>query len=96
MCEDGSCSWRPRQLLVTRLTLRGWGGVRRKMGLPRSEQGPGRGGVETACLQAPSEKPGPAERGGSPLLLNGASGINQEVRTDICVCSVASGESDSL
>ena len=26
VCKDGSCSWRPRQLLVTRLTLRGWGG----------------------------------------------------------------------
>ena len=43
-----------------------------------------------------SEKPGPVERGGLPLLLSGVSGINQEVRTDICACSVASGESDSL
>lgn len=83
-------------MLVTRLTLRGWGGVRQKMGLPRSQQGPGRGGVETACLQAPSEKPEPVERGGLLLLLSGVSGINQEVRTDICACSVASGESDSL
>ena len=94
VCKDGSCSWRPRQLLVTRLTLRGWGGrCAVEDGAAEVTAGPrtGWGGDGLS-----SEKPGPVERGGLPLLLSGVSGINQEVRTDICACSVASGESDSL
>ena len=86
VCKGNSCSQRPRQMLVTRLTLHGSGVCVAEDGAAEVRPGPrtrwGGDSLSSGILRG-----GWARREGRfAWLLSGASGMNQEVRTDICAC----------